>query len=240
MVEEQEQLQTANVLHQVAEIRDISEELEEHLDKQIAKQKQSTSRQFVHALGRGFEDEETTEKILNRLQRAKADMSLQMQLAHIGISGDMQKGSLATLPLVRQVDAMLQLALGERLQVTSLLEESQTSQGKLVHEQDLQARRHSAGSDTVPLSTTLMAKLNARDATERNEVGRAYVRNKTYNQAQQIAGNIGAVRWIAHARVEYRGDEARDESMQYLGDISEGALNAILAQRKSNLSHGPP
>ena len=61
---------------------------------------------------------------------------------------------------------------------------------------------------------------------------RAYVGNLTFNQAQMIMGDVGAVTWHKAAKVEYRDNEARDNSLQVLGGMDSQSFQALLTARK--------
>jgi hypothetical protein len=61
---------------------------------------------------------------------------------------------------------------------------------------------------------------------------RIYIKNLTIDQAQMIMGDVGAVMWRKAAKVEYRENEARGNSLQVLGGMDSQSFQALLAARK--------
>jgi len=61
---------------------------------------------------------------------------------------------------------------------------------------------------------------------------RSYIGNVTFDQAQMINGDVGTTMWRNAAKIEYRNNEARGNSMQVNGRMDSQSFQALLAARK--------
>ena len=85
----------------------------------------------------------------------------------------------------------------------------------------------------LPLTESDLKAIGMDTPTEIGRDERTYIANLTFNQAQQIMGDVGAVKWHKTAKVEYRDNVAKDNGLQVLGSMDSQSFQALLASRKS-------
>ena len=82
----------------------------------------------MHAFANGEKDEKTVSNILDRLDKAKADLNTRIITTHVGLSRTTREAFIATLPIIQRVDRNVQRVLGQRLAIATQLERIQSSQ----------------------------------------------------------------------------------------------------------------
>jgi hypothetical protein len=60
-------------------------------------------------------DEKCVDEFCTRLDRAKAELTIRIVTAHVGLSGTLRNSFTATSAIDRRVDSNVQMVLGERL-----------------------------------------------------------------------------------------------------------------------------
>ena len=88
-VECQPELQTAAIHAQIQRVEAVAIELNMILQAMAQRQRKSALRQGLRALGRAARDEAKLDDVLKRLERAKADLALRINVVHVGLSGEM-------------------------------------------------------------------------------------------------------------------------------------------------------
>ena len=81
-------------------------------------------RQLAHQFVHGTKEEETLADIMANLDRAKADLSLRVQLANVGLTRMVHNTVLANVEVINRIDRMLAEVLGEShgLKLAGLIE----------------------------------------------------------------------------------------------------------------------
>ena len=127
LVQNERELQTPAIEEAVRIIIATEEELKSSLDALSRWCAKNKAKQYMHALTSGDRDEKTLDDILDRLDRAKADLNMRISTTHVGLSGTIRDGFSAALSIVRRVDENVQAVLGERLVIASRLDGRESS-----------------------------------------------------------------------------------------------------------------
>ncbi len=118
----EKELQTPSIEEAIQTIIGIGEELMNHLNLLASWSGKNKARQYVHAFASGEKDEKTADDILDRLDRARAELNVRIITSHVGISGTIRDGFSVALSIVRRVDENVQRVLGEGLRIAAQLE----------------------------------------------------------------------------------------------------------------------
>ncbi|KAH6892428.1 hypothetical protein B0T10DRAFT_458140 [Thelonectria olida] len=217
LVRMEKELQTANVMDQTERVHSIAQELQSVLEEMSESMAKKKMRQYFHAITSGKRHEKGIAEILDRLDRAKTELRTRILLVHVGITGSLNGGFRAMLPLIQRVDRNVQSVLGSRLLVSSQLDGRWTSPEDdgplLLNEEDLRAIGCDPPADTSPGE-------------------RSYVGNLTFDQAQAINGDVGAIKWNTVPKCEYRKNEARGNSLQVNGNVDLQSFQQLIAGRR--------
>jgi hypothetical protein len=60
---------------------------------------------------------------------------------------------------------------------------------------------------------------------------RSYVGNSTFDQAQAINGDVGAITWKTATKCDYRENGARGKSLQVNGNMDSQSFQQLIAGR---------
>ena len=80
-------LQTAAVEQQVRDIAEVAEELRSSLDARAAEKQKPPIPQLIHSLKSGDKEDKQLADILDRLDRARDLLALQVSVAQVGVVG---------------------------------------------------------------------------------------------------------------------------------------------------------
>ncbi|KAK3301806.1 uncharacterized protein B0T15DRAFT_578059 [Chaetomium strumarium] len=188
LVRDEKALQTAAVGQQVRAITEVAEELRSFLDALAAEQQKRSISQLIHSLKSGDKDDKQLAGILDRLDRGRNTLVLQISVAQVGVMGNLEEGFYVAVDILKdtnnKVNAVLgtNLVLAERLQNRGLQQTGGTisldaSDLKIVGPVD-QSR------DTTP----------GRAAPAGNET--LIYDNVTVGQARIMTGNVGVENWL--------------------------------------------
>jgi hypothetical protein len=124
VVKDEEALRTAAVISQSTIIQGLAKKLHEYLQS-LDPEDKSHFRQFTHQLFRGSQDEMVLAAMIEKIARAKSDLSLHIQVANVGLTRTVADGLAVNADVVRRVDLVLQQIFGEGqgLRITNLLGE---------------------------------------------------------------------------------------------------------------------
>ena len=128
LVEAETELQTAEVGEQLIRVEAISRELYDFLESMRRSQEKNKVMRFLRAVGVGEQTAEELRRILDRWAGARADLSLRIQLAHVGLSRSLHDGVVAVVPTIQRIDQSLQEFLNMRLTSAVQLEPLLASQ----------------------------------------------------------------------------------------------------------------
>ena len=127
LVEAEKDLQTAEIGEQLIRVKAISQELNDFLESMRSSEKKSKVKKYLHAIGTGEQNAQELRRILDRWTGARADLSLRIQLAHVGLSRSRHNEVVAVVPTVQRIDQSLQ-ELDMRLTFADQLEPLLASQ----------------------------------------------------------------------------------------------------------------
>ena len=122
LVQGEKELQTPSIEEAIQTIIRIGGELMNHLNLLASWSGKNKARQYMHAFASGEKDEKAADDILDRLDRARAELNVRIITSHVGISGTIRDGFSAALSIVRRVDENVQRVLGEGLRIAAQLE----------------------------------------------------------------------------------------------------------------------
>ncbi|KAF2969478.1 hypothetical protein GQX73_g4094 [Xylaria multiplex] len=91
-IEREPTLCTGEIYGQLDFIKRIATELCQKLQAMAALQRKSPVRQSIHAWSRGSRDEAKLADILQRLQQAKTELAIHINLVHLSLTSNMTKG----------------------------------------------------------------------------------------------------------------------------------------------------
>ncbi|KAI9898658.1 hypothetical protein N3K66_007018 [Trichothecium roseum] len=103
-------LRTSAVTSSLLELEAISKQLVVLLDS--LSKRRSDVRQFMHQLVSGSKDEHDLANIIGELGRAKANISLHIQVANVGLTSTVEKTVMLNSETVKRVDRLIQNTLG--------------------------------------------------------------------------------------------------------------------------------
>ena len=110
------------IKEQIQVVVSLGRGLQDQLDILAARLAKSKANQYTHALISGGKEEKDLESTMTQLDRAKADLTARIVVAHVGLSGSMRTGFTAAVAIVQRVDQNVQRILGERLSIAAQLE----------------------------------------------------------------------------------------------------------------------
>lgn len=120
LVLDQTVLQTEAVGDAVQTIINIGRELERHVDAMAQIAARSHTRQFIHNMKAGDEDEDL-EEILKKLDRARVGLSDNIQLVHVGLTKTAGNEIVAMMPMIRRMNRLVEKVLNAPLNVSKVL-----------------------------------------------------------------------------------------------------------------------
>jgi hypothetical protein len=122
LIQDEPELQTPVIKEQIQVVVSLGRGLQDQLDTLAARLAKSKTNQYTHALISGGKEEKDLESTMTQLDRAKADLTARIVVAHVGLSGSMRTGFTAAVAIVQRVDQNVQRILGERLSIAAQLE----------------------------------------------------------------------------------------------------------------------
>lgn len=120
LVKSEPALQTASVMLQVEAIIDVAEELRELLEKLQKRQEKSSGRQMMHAITSGDEDEKQITSIVSRVDSARAELTLRIVVAQVGLIGNLNDGFRVASLTLAEVNEKVNSCLGTNLVLANI------------------------------------------------------------------------------------------------------------------------
>lgn len=115
LVKSEPTLQTASVMLQVEAIVDVSEELRDLLETLRKRQEKSSGRQMMHAITSGDKDEKQITSIVGRVDSARAELTLRIVVAQVGLIGTLNDGFRVASLTLAEVNDKVSNCLGTNL-----------------------------------------------------------------------------------------------------------------------------
>jgi hypothetical protein len=103
---DEDALQTASVASELTKLCTVGTKLMKCL-KELDPGDKGIVRQLAHQLVHGTKEEETLADIMRSLDRAKADLSLRVQLANVGLTRMVHDTVLANVEVISRIDRLL-------------------------------------------------------------------------------------------------------------------------------------
>jgi hypothetical protein len=124
-IDDEDALQTAVVNSELTKLHAVGVKLVRCL-RELDPGNKGMVRQLAHQLVHGTKDEETLADIMKNLDRAKANLSLQVQLANVGLTRMVHDTVLANVEVINRIDRLLTVVFGEShgLKLAGLLKDN--------------------------------------------------------------------------------------------------------------------
>ncbi|RDW63467.1 hypothetical protein BP6252_11012 [Coleophoma cylindrospora] len=205
-------LQTAAVGHFLTDVNVAMSNLLRLL-KALDPGEKSRLRRFVHQLAEGSKDEKALADGMQKLDRAKSDLGLCLQVSSVGLKQTPGSGFAADAEIINRISTLLEEVLGadgsdvplNSCDIEFLNKEGQASRS---------GSKYSTVQDEGKLGTS-----------------RIIVDNLTEDQARMINGSIGEDVWKEVAHLEIRGNTAKGESEMFNYGMDSDTYDKIRAER---------
>ncbi|CAG8279863.1 unnamed protein product [Penicillium olsonii] len=203
VIRQEECLQTAAVVSELVKIKDLSQELLTLL-RRLDPGDKSLPRQIAHQLSSGSKDEADLDSILKRINTAKTNLLIHIQVAGVGLSRDGQNNIVANTAEISNLDRTIKTLLGDEwgLKIASLIQHKPLQDSNEL--------------DRIGISTP-------KGPTTRIIIG-----NLTRSQALQINGPVGEDEWKSISHLEIRDNEAGLASSQVNYPVSRTVFASLL------------
>ncbi|KAK3897922.1 hypothetical protein C8A05DRAFT_47622 [Staphylotrichum tortipilum] len=187
LVRDEEALQTAAVEQQVRGIAEVAEELRSFFDTLAAEQQKRSIPQLIHSLKSGDKEDKQLADILDRLDRARDLLILQVSVAQVGVMGNLEKGFSVAFGILMDTNKKVNEVLGTNLVLAERLQNRELQQTE----------------GSVPLDASDLETLHLVDQHHDIKPGRAepgigetlIYDNLTVGQARIMTGNVGVENW---------------------------------------------
>ncbi|PSN58670.1 hypothetical protein BS50DRAFT_580568 [Corynespora cassiicola Philippines] len=223
LVEDEEALRTAKVVSEVSRMKSVAEELVTFLTS-IDPGSKNTARQVAHQLIHGSKDEETLINIMQKLNHAKSDLSLRIQVALVGVAKTVENKLIANTEVVKRIDEIVKEVFGD---------------GRGLKLAELIENKPAQDDGIVVLSDDDVKELGAEVTDENTAVviptSRIVAENTSEEQALQINGPIGKEGWWEVSNLEIRNNKALSKAIQVNHGISVDTFDRLLAHRSANI-----
>ena len=126
VVGRQKDLHTPHIQTEVQKIKDFEEKLRaglEAVEKSARASKRKSPKEFARKLFKGSQDEKALTTMIAQLTSAKTALAVHIQVSSVGVIKDVEKGLIAKLNVIEEVNDALVKTLGQRLPVMMLLED---------------------------------------------------------------------------------------------------------------------
>ncbi|RDW57235.1 hypothetical protein BP5796_12685 [Coleophoma crateriformis] len=202
-------LQTAAVGHFLTDVNVAMSNLVRLL-KVLDPGDKSWLRRFIHQLVEGSKDEKALADGMQKLDRAKSDLGLCLQVASVGLKQTPDSGLAADAEMIKRISTLLEevLGSGNGLKIAKLIQNRDGGNVPLsACDIELLNKEGEAGVGNYKYSTV----------QDEGKLGtsRIIVDNLTEDQARMINGSIGEDVWKEVAHLEIRGNTAKGESEMF-------------------------
>lgn len=212
-------LQTAVVAFELTKLHVVGSKLVECL-KELDSGNKGVVRQLAHQLIHGTKEEETLADIMTNLDRAKANLSLRVQLANVGLTRMVHDTVLANVEVIHRIDLLLAEVFTEShgLKLVSLLK-------NMIPQDD----------NLVPLRKAQIAFLDQEKRDENDSksplddgtIDRIIIGNTARGSAVQLLGPVGKDLW-EEARVRIENNTATGHAAQFAYPTDFAAFKYLL------------
>ncbi|KAK4182226.1 hypothetical protein QBC35DRAFT_510361 [Podospora australis] len=128
LVREEQALQTASVGLQVRGITDVAKELQSFLDALASEQQKRSIQQLMHTMKSGDLEDKQLVNILDRLDRARDLLVLQISVAQVGLMGNLKDGFRVAFAVLMDTNKKVNEVLGIKLVLAERLKNRELQQ----------------------------------------------------------------------------------------------------------------
>ena len=111
----------------------LAEELRSFLDALAAEQQKRSISQLIHALKSGDREDKQLADILDRLDRARGVLVLQISVAQVGVVGNLKDGFRVAFGMLMEIDKKVNETLGINLVLAERLKDNALQQPGIPH-----------------------------------------------------------------------------------------------------------
>ncbi|KAI9690728.1 MAG: hypothetical protein M1820_009859 [Bogoriella megaspora] len=202
IVEDEDALQTANVSAVLIKLRMTEDNLVNWL-KKADPGKKGLMRQSLYQLVHGSKEYKILGEIKDELTRVKSDLSITIQVAHVGVTWTAKLEIVANNKIIRRVNKRLVKLFGKDggLKIADLLEHRSPRDDGLFQLSEADLASLNSGDDLSSAGSEIEVS-NAEMPPDTNN--RIIIGNSTKAQALMINGPIGEDMWrdISYLRIE--------------------------------------
>ncbi|PYI17757.1 hypothetical protein BO99DRAFT_414081 [Aspergillus violaceofuscus CBS 115571] len=218
VVADEPDLQTAEISAQLVRTEALVQKLVDLLRRLSCEDNsKSAARQFFHQLTQGSRDERALSALVDQIDRAKADMTVLIQVAGVGLVRTTDNTLAANTEVIQRVDRHIREVLGDGRGLKI---------GSLVPGDEADARRE------IPLSreevAAVMGPPGPSSSSSSSNMERIIENNLTQQQALQINGPVGEDRWKSISRLVVRQNRATGTSTQVNYPVSASTFYVLL------------
>jgi hypothetical protein len=198
-------LQTAVVIAELDKLYAVGVKLVRCLEE-LDSGKKGIVRQLAHQLVHGTKDEETLADIMRDLDRAKADLSLRVQLANVGLTRIVHDTVLANFEVINRMDRLLAGVFRKNhgLKLAGLLKDMDIQDDNLVP---------LSKADIAFLGRDITGETGSDGALRDGTMDRIIVGNTARDSAVQLLGPVGKDLW-EDVRVSIENNTASGHATQ--------------------------
>jgi hypothetical protein len=122
LVQKQKELQTKPIEDQLKSIKALIDGYKSALDDIYLQTQKSKTKQYMHAMSAGDKEQKTIDTLMQGINRAMSNLTIQIQTTNVGLSGSLQEGFEVALPIVRRVDSNVQEVLNQNLAIATYIQ----------------------------------------------------------------------------------------------------------------------
>ncbi|RAK72390.1 uncharacterized protein BO72DRAFT_463071 [Aspergillus fijiensis CBS 313.89] len=216
VVADEPDLQTAEISAQLVRTEALVQKLVDLLRSLSAENHpRSAARQFFHQLTQGSRDEKALSALVDQIYRAKADLTVLIQVAGVGLVRTTDNTLAANTEIINRVDRHIREVLGDGRGLMI---------GRLIPDGEADAKRE------IPLSREEVAAVMGppEGSSSSSSTERIIENNLTQQQALQINGPVGEDRWKSISRLVIRQNKATGTSTQVNYPVSASIFYVLL------------
>ncbi|RYP75987.1 hypothetical protein DL771_002059 [Monosporascus sp. 5C6A] len=226
LVKNQEPLQTAAVIATIRRVEAIGQALNKHL-MHIGKDR-GPVKEFAHQLKQGSADQRELGSIMEQLAVAKQNLIVQIQIANVGLTKDVNKAIAINTKLVMEMNEVVQKTLGQErgLKIASFLaglEDRPPEPNGTVRLTDVEYA--TLEMEQIQIAHPEMASVSP------DEKRRIICNNLSSDQALHILGPVERDMWYDMAFIKIENNVAMGEAIMVSYPVTMEVFDKLLAAR---------
>ncbi|KAI9657107.1 MAG: hypothetical protein M1821_003273 [Bathelium mastoideum] len=229
IIEDETALQTANVSATLERLKSTENTMIAWL-RSVDPGKKGSIQQFSHQLVHGSKDLRNLADIMNDLLRVKADLCMNIHVAHVGVTRTVGNIVVANSEVIHRIDQRLIQIFGPQggLRIARLLKDRSPEDDGSVHLSDDEIASLSSQEDFYVDGVEPKINAFAKSVVATKRVIR---HNATKDAAFMISGAVGEDLWKKINHLEITNNTAEGDSMMVNHAISLDVFDRLLSAR---------